>query len=82
MRRQHVREGTIDQFRLEDITDFNNNYSQNYSDYQDPDDSKMDGMKDPSQILLLSPGEDDDYEINNVGLVNKHIPSLIPMLFD
>jgi hypothetical protein len=54
-RRQHVREGTIEQFQLEDITDSNN-----YSHYDNPyyEEQQMSEMKDPSQILYMEPDEE------------------------
>lgn len=67
LRRQHVRDGTIDQFQLEDITD-SNNYSNAYnSNAYYPDESQMSDMKDPSQILLLDPEEEEaqDYYLPN-----------------
>lgn len=63
LRRQHIREGTIEQFHLEDITD-SNNYSQYYDENnynrQWNEEQQMSEMKDPSQILLMEP--DDEYD--------------------
>ena len=62
LRRQHIREGTIDQFQLEDISDANQ-YSHNYDHYNiEHQEEQFSEMRDPSQILLLEPSEDDEIE--------------------
>lgn len=57
LRRQHVRDGTIDQFKLQDITDVNN-CSENYSQHYNLDNSRMSGMRDPSEIMMIDDEED------------------------
>lgn len=49
-RRKHVKDGTIDQFKLEDITNNSNNQSQQNMFYTNS--TQMYGMKDPTEILL------------------------------
>ena len=61
MRRQHIRDGTIDQFQLEDFSDVNNQ-SDNYYQNEQYEENQMSEMKDPSQILLLEPQEEEEME--------------------
>ena len=67
LRRKHVKDGTIDQFKLEDITNYSNSQSQQNMYYSDS--TQMFGMKDPTEILLnpnseeVDPNEDISYQV-------------------
>lgn len=70
LRRKHIKDGTIDQFELEDITEISSATPQQQNMFYG-DRMGLQGMKDPSQILMNSyddhydqPDDDEPYQIS------------------